>query len=84
MESQLHDLFTEKRLISRRISRRWLERHVKIIYGNLYPYRAIRVEGERTTYEGFQFSDEWFHGFKKRFNITLRVSNYILLQITTN
>jgi len=84
MESQLYDLFMEKRSIGRRVGRRWLERHAKIIYGNLYPHRAIRVEGELTTYEGFRFSDGWFHGFKKRFNIALRVSNHILLRITTN
>jgi hypothetical protein len=84
MELQLHNLFMEKRSISCRVGRRWLERHVKIIYGNIYPDQAIRVEGEHTTYEGFRFSDGWFNGFKMRFNIALRVRNYILLQTTTN
>lgn len=53
MELQLYDLFIEKHSIGRRVGRRWLERHAKIIYGNLYPDRVIQKEGQPTVYKGF-------------------------------
>jgi hypothetical protein len=66
MESQLYDLFMEKRSIGRRVGRRWLERHAKVIYGNIYPDRATRVKGERTTCKAFRLSDGWFYRLKRR------------------
>ena len=74
MELQLYNLFTEKRSIGRRVGRRWLERHAKIIYGNIYPNQVVQKEGEPTAYKGFRFSNRWFRGFKERYDIALQVS----------
>jgi hypothetical protein len=41
IETLLYNLFIEKRSIGCQVGRRWLERYTKIIYGNIYPDRAI-------------------------------------------
>jgi hypothetical protein len=57
IEAQLYDLIIEKCAIGRRVGRRWLEQHAKVIYSNLYPNRVMRIKGECVIYKGFQFSD---------------------------
>ena len=76
MERQLHKQFLQKRSISRSIRRKWLDRHAKIIYAQLYPNRVLKVPSQLTQYKGFCFSNGWFCSFVKRKEISLQVSYY--------
>jgi hypothetical protein len=73
MEHQLNDEFEEARAAGRQITHRWLTRHAKAIYRELYPHRAIQdSETGRWQHLGFKFSNAWFQGFCRRFHISLR------------
>jgi hypothetical protein len=74
MESQLNAEFEKAQEQGRKISYKWILRHAKAIYGQLHPDRVIHREGHRKTYLGFRFSNSWYQGFKRRFNISLRCS----------
>jgi hypothetical protein len=79
IEQELHKLFLQKRLIRHKIRARWFDQNARLIYGQIYPQRVVRVKGKQTSYTGFSFSRGWFEGFLKRKGISLRVSLFSIL-----
>jgi len=75
MERLLNKKFEEARAQGRKISYKWVIRHAKNFYEQLHPDRVLRDrDGRRKIYLGFRFSNSWFKGFKRRFDISLRAS----------
>jgi hypothetical protein len=69
----LNKKFEEARNQGRKISYKWVIRHAKNIYEQLYPNRVLRDrDGRKKRYLGFRFLSGWFKGFKRRFDISLR------------
>ena len=73
MERLLNKKFKEARAQRRKISYKWVIRYAKNFYEQLHPDRVLRDrDGRRKIYLGFRFSNGWFKGFKRRFDISLR------------
>jgi hypothetical protein len=64
LERQLNDKFEKARDTGRKISYKWMIRHTKNIYKQLYPDRVIRHKGDKRLYLGFCFSTGWYRGFR--------------------
>jgi hypothetical protein len=71
MERQVTQLFKEKRALGRRIGEKWLYRQARLAFEELYPHKVTIVNGKKE-FNGMQFSEGWFNGFKKRNYISLR------------
>ena len=74
MEQQLYEAFAEKRRENRRINRKWFIWTAHRFYEKIYSHRVSQTELGKKVYTGFNFSDGWFNGFKKRHSIALRSS----------
>lgn len=72
MEHTLNARFVEARKLGRKISFKWILRHARDIYSQIYPQRTIVGVGGKKHYLGFKFSPGWYKGFKTRYNIALR------------
>jgi hypothetical protein len=62
----------QAREIGRKVDDKWLLRHAKAIFRDMYPHHCLRTERGAWKYLNFQFLDGWFAGFKRRYNISLR------------
>jgi hypothetical protein len=72
VKNPLYSLFEDARVQGRMITHRWFLRHAKLLYRDLYPDRCIRdTESGRWTYLEIKWSNAWFQGFRRRFNISL-------------
>jgi hypothetical protein len=60
MEVLLNKEFEKAQEQGQKISDRWLLRHAREIYGQLYPERVIKGQNDRWKYLGFRFSKGWF------------------------
>jgi hypothetical protein len=56
LERQLNNKFKKARDTGRKISYKWMIRHAKNIYEQLYPDQVIRHKGGKRLYLGFRFS----------------------------
>lgn len=74
MERRLNARFEEAREQGRKISYKWMLRHAKQIYGELYPHRMLTHENGKKSYLNFMFSNGWYNGFRRRYSISLRCS----------
>jgi hypothetical protein len=74
LERLLNNCFEKAREQGRKISYKWMLRHAKQIYGELYPERVIVHEVRKRSYLGFRFSAGWYNGFRRRYCISLRCS----------
>jgi hypothetical protein len=74
LEHILNDRFEKARAQGQKISYKWMIRHAKKIYEELYPTRVITYTTGKKTYLEFQFSSGWYNGFRRRYNISLRCS----------
>ena len=72
LERQLNSQFEKAREKGRKISYKWMIRHAKVIYEELYPERIVRHESGKKTYLNFRFSSGWYTGFRRRYCISLR------------
>ena len=73
VENPLYALFESARFQGRMITHRWFLRHAKSLYRELYPERCVRdVRSGRWIYLEMKWSNAWFQGFRRRFNISLR------------
>jgi hypothetical protein len=74
LERLLNDRFEKARDQGRKISYKWMLRHAKKLYEELYPQRVIVHETGKRSYLGFRFSTGWYNGFRRRYSISLRCS----------
>jgi hypothetical protein len=72
LERILNTRFERAREQGRKISYKWMIRHAKKIYEELYPTRVIVSDTGRRSYLGFRFSSGWYTGFRRRYGISLR------------
>jgi len=73
VEKRLYTLFEDARHLGRNITHRWFLRHAKALYRELYPERCMQDPmTRRWTYLEMKWSNAWFQGFRRRFNISLR------------
>ena len=74
LERRLNAQFEAARDQGRKVSFKWMMRHARQIYGELYPQRIITHASGKKTYLDFMFSTGWYNGFRRRYNISLRCS----------
>jgi hypothetical protein len=69
LEKTLNDRFVKARDRGRKISFKWMLRHARQIYQELYPHRVIDHGNGKKIYLQFQFSSGWYNNFRKRYGI---------------
>ena len=73
MEARLHAIVLEKRRLGRSVGEKWIRRHARLEFENLWPERVTIVE-KRKVFSGMAFSNGWFRAFLKRKRLSLRAS----------
>lgn len=74
MQVRLYTGFRETREKGQGVSYGCMLRRAQKIYRKVHSERCTRLKSGGWKYEGFKFSDGWFNGFRKRYDISDRSS----------
>jgi hypothetical protein len=74
MKARLMKSFHAVKNAERKITKRWFTRHAKQIYDELHSHQVVKIFDQLIKYFEFSFSHDWFHEFKKRSDINVRIS----------